>query len=408
MLITEADEGLGHIAPWRALLHRHTRTAGARATIVCPRPSLAAQVLEGLPVAIEQAWWPSMHVGPAQNAARCWEELLASLGYASPKATQACLSHWVNMLLRLKPDVVLADYAPLAMVAAHALSIPVVEAGGGFCVPPVPMRSGAGVIWLPHVSTDSVSEDAKQQALNAAQAIVTAINQGLETLGLPTLLSSFSDIYGFASARCVTSPSALDHYLLARNAGSVHYVGSLALPDFGVAPQQVAPAWYASDTLKSRMLCYLKSNTPDFTEVLRVLAQAHDYEVLLLGSLSAQQMLALSVAGQVSAHIHLVVDAVNLSQALARADVFLTNGGLHSLSQALALGCPCVLLPSQAEQASMAIRLANHPLVRTATSGHEIKQCFHKLPTARKYALSGASTGWAESTLLTIAHDAIR
>jgi hypothetical protein len=49
--------------------------------------------------------------------------------------------------------------------------------------------------------------------------------------------------------------------------------------------------------------------------------------------------------------------------ALPLADVFITNGGLHSLSWALQHHCHCIVLPTQAEQAATALRLARHPQV---------------------------------------------
>jgi hypothetical protein len=62
-------------------------------------------------------------------------------------------------------------------------------------------------------------------------------------------------------------------------------------------------------------------------------------------------------------HRDIASEAVDFAHALPLADVFITNGGLHSLSWALHHRCHCIVLPTQAEQAATALRLARHPQV---------------------------------------------
>jgi hypothetical protein len=99
-----------------------------------------------------------------------------------------------------------------------------------------------------------------------------------------------------------------------------------------------------------------------------------------------------------------VSQAVDFESALPLADVFITNGGLHSLSWALRHQCQCILLPTQAEQAATALHLAGHPQVTVCVDakslGLALKQIGKKQSTP---ALGKLATGDnAEAILLRI------
>ncbi len=360
LLATEASEGLGHVAPWRGLLE--TLIAhGHVVTMACPQAALAQSLLGDTGAKVLQAWWPSMHASAILESSYCWEDLLWSLGYGSSKAVAACTKYWASLFDSEKPDVILADYAPLAMVIAKARGIPVIEAGGGFCVPPA--RAGQPS-WLPHIRQLNPSLKPSREWIARAEHRGRCIAQAFNLI-LPSEagLPEFNAIYRSASVRCVTSSQELDHYASWRLADDVEYLGALKLSSLGVDPDASAPDWARAATKGLKLLCYLKENTPGIDEILTQLVSSMDLQILIIGLSRSRAKQLCSLHGEVPSHIHISEQALDFSKAIDLADVFLTNGGIHSLSHALNSGKQCLIVPSQAEQASMAVLLRENPLI---------------------------------------------
>lgn len=398
LLVTEAFEGLGHIAPWRALVQQLSAQA-IQVSIACPEPS-EAQVILGLDsAACHQAWWPSMHAGAQQATACCWEELLWSLGYGSSVATKACLKQWRHLFSTVKPDVLLADYAPLAMLTAKSMGIPIIEAGGGFCVPPVTKDEP---IWLPLMKQDLTLQhnQATGELRSLGTKLTLVLNQALLETGLTYRLTWLGDLYSVAQSRCITSDARLDHYLELRLPGTVLHVGALAISNFGASPLDVATSWAESKQGRKRVACYLKENTPELNRLLDELVFLADSEVLWLGQISSKFTEQIR-HWESKPHLHFPNIALNLSSVLPLADVLLTNGGIHTLSHALHQQCKCILLPMQTEQASTAIRLATHPLIRILTSPEDLDELLHSY-TANKEVSSRVDLDDAEATLINL------
>jgi hypothetical protein len=379
LLATEAHEGLGHVWPWRGLLEI-LREHGHAAVMACPQASSAQGLLAKTGARIVPAWWPSMHAGAIQEPSYCWEDLLWNLGYGSNKAVAACSKYWMELLATEKPDVVLADYAPLAMVMAKAAGIPVIEAGGGFCVPPA--RHGQPA-WLPLVyqlnPAENLPNEWAMRAQTRGQAIATAFDQALAA---SNRLSEFNAIYRCADFRCVTSVVELDHYATFRHSNEIKYLGALKLSAQGDDPVLSAGSWCTGAKEDRRLLCYLKETTPDIYEYLAQLAICTGWQVLIAGLNSSIARKACLVKGVTPSHIHFSEKALDFSKALPLADVFITNGGIHSLAHALSNSTHCLLIPSQAEQASTAFLLKKHPLVGIVGPAKNLSQHLIQLKNA--------------------------
>jgi UDP:flavonoid glycosyltransferase YjiC (YdhE family) len=362
LLATEAAEGLGHVAPWRGLL-RVLSEHGHVALMACPQASQAQLLLADTGAKIVQAWWPSMHSGSINDPSYCWEDLLWNLGYSSSKAVAACARYWARLFASEKPDVVLADYAPLAMAMAKAAGIPVIEVGGGFCVPAL---NAGPILWLPHIY--QLQQDATlhtewaARALHRGQTIAEAFDSALP---IASRVSEFKNIYRSAERRCVASSPSLDHYSKYRTLSEVEYLSLLELAGLGADPCVCAPAWCRSGSDDLRLLCYLKEATPNIEEYLAELAALSGWRILIAGLNGASVQARMNSNG-LRNHLHIPQQAVDFSKALPMADAFLTNGGIHSLAHALKHSTHCLLVPSQAEQASTALMLQGNRLVRTA------------------------------------------
>ena len=361
LLVTEAYEGLGHVAPWHRLLETlHEHGHGHAVAMACPQASLARPLLEDTGARVLQAWWPSMHSSAIDEPSYCWEDLLWNLGYGSNRAVAACAKYWGKLLASEKPDVIVADYAPLAMSIAKSLDIPVIEAGGGFCVPPV---LAGQPMWLPHIHQLNLRMERSQEWTARAEHRGSSIAQAFNrSLPVTNCLPEFDAIYQSASVRCVTSSPELDHYASWR-ANDVEYLGALALASLEADPDVSASQWASASDTGMKLLCYLKDSTPRLDELLAQLAASVDWQILIAGLSGSQVAQLCAPNAELPGHIYISEQALDFSRAIPLAEVFLTNGGIHSLSYALSQAKYCLLVPSQAEQASTAFLLKDHALI---------------------------------------------
>ena len=343
LLATEADEGMGHVAPWAGFAAQAVGQ-GLRVHWAVPRLALL-QGLAGLPpgVGVWQAPLLRNTALPGAAAPKSWPELLVSLGYADAAQLTGAVRAWVSMLEQLKPDVVLADYAPALMAAARITGRPCLEVGSGFCVPPL----------LPAPCQFPGVRVAGREALDQADAVLAAaFNAALRFCGREETLASLGGMAGWPARRVVLSPAELDHY---GPRADVLYAGFLD----GAAgmPGAAAPALRQESASPAvRVLGYLKPDTPGLSSLIAQLGDAGVAAHLVVPGCDGVQGddgECLERQGCVTVSGRLL----DLSQALRQADVYLSNGGLHGIGLALQAGCWPVVVPMQAEQVAMARNL---------------------------------------------------
>ncbi|WP_050931212.1 glycosyltransferase [Aestuariivita boseongensis] len=113
-----------------------------------------------------------------------WAVWLDNRGYGEPEVLKAQFDWWALALQTIKPALVVADYAPTALLAARALGIPTVAVGAAFgsppatlpCFPELLSRDQAALL-APVSGEPAPSED----------AICACVNATLGPLGVPPL-----------------------------------------------------------------------------------------------------------------------------------------------------------------------------------------------------------------------------
>ncbi len=337
LLGTEAGEGLGHIAPW----YRFCEAApehGYAVHMAAPNVADLNQLIgERLPIGLWQS--PRFHaensIPPASSGAvKSWVELLASLGYAQPGRLQGAVKAWSSLLRHLKPHIVLADYAPALMLAARLHQLPMIEVGSGLCVPPLTCE-------LPPFPGCALGSPDRTTA--AANALCKAFNSCWTDQNLPTPLACLQDIGQWPAARVVVAPPELDPYG-PRN--DIQYVGLLqGLPSEKAMLDADNPA-----PRQARVIGYLKPTTPGLAALLSQLGTLNvDAQLYIPGA----QALPKPTTGRVT----VTRTPLNLAITLGSADIYLSNGGLHGVGQALQRGCWPIVVPEQAEQVATARNL---------------------------------------------------
>lgn len=150
LLAWEFGAGRTHIANLLGVA-RHLRDAGVQcvATLYEPRfaPEFAAL---GIPV-VQDYVWPARRRAPTgwqERPVKALGDVLANIGFASPPALGAALAHYAGLFALTRPDIVIAENAPGALLAARG-KLPALAFGTGSCLPPIvdgefALQDGAG------------------------------------------------------------------------------------------------------------------------------------------------------------------------------------------------------------------------------------------------------------------------
>jgi hypothetical protein len=359
---TEVAEGMGHVAPWRdfcALAQKANHAVHMAGPDV---GLLHERIASRLPVTLWSA--PCGKPLPHHPPAKSWPELLASLGYAQPHWLSGAALAWAAVLDAVQPDAVLCDYAPALMLACQALGVRYLEAGGGFCVPPI-YPDGS---MPPFPGVQKHNQETTAEALERLSKALLSAARALSSDRTTAASATWTELHTHAAHRLVTSPPWLDHYETRDpTVAPVTHVGFLGLgdalaPDTEnsavrlVARQQPEPQHPAT-----HIVGYLKPNTPDLGTLLAELASAG----------LPTQIYCPGYAGPaaIPAGITISNTALNLNDQLNPGAIFVTNGGLASVGLALQKRSRLLLAPQQPEQVAMARRLHKLGLGAVALPG---------------------------------------
>lgn len=256
-------------------------------------------------------------------------EILLHCGYLEPAALRGMVAGWRAMFELLRPDLVVADFAPTAILAARGMGLRSASVGNGFYSPP-PGRP------LPPL------RDAPAGRLAASEAQVLRTANAL-LAGRP-LQHAAELLLGDLPLLC-TWPE-LDHY--ARDeADAAHWLGPNFLPD----ARGLVPPWPPGAGRK--VFAYLKASHPSHAAVLQALVEEGCRTLVYMPEVAGG-----APAPVASPLLRYSSGPVALSQALAEVDLCVSHAGEATLAQALLAGVPLLMLPSHAEQFMTARRVA--------------------------------------------------
>lgn len=260
--------------------------------------------------------------------------VLWACGYGDRGQLFDLLDQWLHLFDTLQPDVVIADFAPGAMLAARVGGLPLAVIGLGFEVPP-PLRP------LPPIRPWRAVAPAALVAVEDAQ--LATLNEVLAQRRLPPL-GAVHEIFPRAATALTTFPE-LDHHLGLRPEGN--FVG----PVYSTPPDAVAPMWPPRPG--PRLLAYLSPETRGLRAVLAALRAKGTVIACVPGAGPAHPGGGPGAHGG-SAHSR----ALQLDALLPRADMVITNGSLATSTRALLAGIPVLAVPNVAEQHLGAMRIA--------------------------------------------------
>jgi UDP:flavonoid glycosyltransferase YjiC (YdhE family) len=252
-----------------------------------------------------------------------YAEILLGEGYADVMGLLGMVQAWCGLLAMHNSEVLLADHAPTALLAARISGIPHLTIGNGFAIPP-------DVSPLPSIRPWEQISDAR--LAHAGKTVDAAIREVSVKLGYCGI-SGLRELFG--PHDLLDTFAELDHY---GERPGARYIG----PIFSLADAQRV-VW--QEATGKKIVAYLRPDVPGFSALMAALRDL-DAEVLcVVPGLRPEQ--ARRLAGR---RLRIALKPVALGVLLDRADIAISYGGGGMMSYSLLSGVPLLLVPQYIEQ----------------------------------------------------------
>lgn len=259
--------------------------------------------------------------------------VMANVGFGNDEDLFALASAWRNLFCLVKPDLIVFDHSPVALLAARGLPARRALIGSGFCCPP-------DTFPLPLIR--SVHDQAPLQKLRQDEdRMLIRANWVLGQWTQPPL-ERLGQLYGDVDETFLTTFPELDHY---PQRGQATYWGPLN--DAGGRK----PVWPTGSGPK---VFVYTTEFPALPPVLRWLGRK-GWPTLVFGGRIRPQMQNRCAAPTIS----FAREPLDLRQVARQCDFAILNGGHGATSSILLGGKPVLLFPLFAEQ-----RLTGHAVRR--------------------------------------------
>ncbi len=194
----ELGGDLGHVARMRPLAES-LRARGHRVSFVVRETLAAGRLLDPAHYAWLQAPLQPDLVSPVYAPTLNFTQIMHNVGFHEHKALVGRMRAWRNLYDALKPDLLVFDHSPTALLAARGQRVKRILLGTGFGIPPATEP-------LPPFDTETGASGLETSELE----ILERINAALKTFGVERL-KRIADIYQ-ADASLLFTLKELDHY----------------------------------------------------------------------------------------------------------------------------------------------------------------------------------------------------
>jgi len=267
-----------------------------------------------------------------------YSDVLLRCGFADPTALGGLIRGWRQLFELAKPDVVLFDHAPAAMLAATTLGIPGFNIGTGFTVPQHDLD--------PMPSLQPWKQIDHQALQQKDSAVLQSINQVLGSFKLEPW-QRVNQLFSSSSSLLLAWPE-IDHYP-AR--GGDDYLGPVLESQDG----RVIDAWAGSPL--PRIFIYLSATYKPGRRLFNLL-RGQPY--CILTHMRDNATPGADVVQQ--DNLYLSARPLDLNQVMPHVDLVITHGGQTTTALTLLSGKPMLLLPQHLEQAILSYRLRQQGL----------------------------------------------
>jgi UDP:flavonoid glycosyltransferase YjiC (YdhE family) len=259
-----------------------------------------------------------------RGATVSYPEIILRYGFLSYPGLKALVKAWRELFRHARPDLVLCDHSPAALLAARIVGLPYAPIGSGFFSPPQVKPLPTMRYWI----------EGPKERLEQADAVATrTANRVIADFGGPRL-ESLADLFrGDENFLCTFEE--LDHY---PGRDPARYWG----PTYETE-QGLEVGWPAGDGPK--VFAYLKPRYRDFAKVLDTLAKSGARVVVYAPGISRDQAKKLA-----SDRMRISRDPVRLKSLIPESNLTICHGGPGTVTASLLAGVPLLILPTQLEQ----------------------------------------------------------
>lgn len=325
LLTWELGGGLGHLVNLRPFATELSRR-GHRVGAVLKDTSAAALVFKGAQV---KFFAPPSLCTPAVANERpsTFAQILCNNGFNDEETLWSRANAWRKIFIDCRPDLVVFDHSPTALVASQGLAIHRIAVGTGFFTPPN---------CYPLPALRSVEEIDAEACRHDEDSLLERINRVLARWSVPPL-SRLSQLYADLDRNYLATFRELDHY---PNRGVSRYIGCWS------AEIGRAPAWPPGSG--PRIYVYVKP-FPAVEELMAVLG------ALGLPTLVYASGFSEAVLSQFQTkHLRFFSDPLDISQVSKQCDLAILNGNHGTTVEMLLAGKPSLQIPLHLEQAIFA------------------------------------------------------
>jgi UDP:flavonoid glycosyltransferase YjiC (YdhE family) len=331
LLAWELGADYGHVMRFSTLA-RELVQRGHEPVLVLKDLSHAEALLGGQGLTVLQApVWMGDVAGLPPPAS--FAETLLRLGFLHPAALTGLCRAWRSLIGLCRPDVLVCDYAPTALLATRGLGLPRINIGESFGMPPRTQPMPTYRPWRPEPAGRVVQ--AEQHTLNGA-------NAALANLAQPALrcLADLLEV----DDEIITSFAEFEQY-----PGRVdgRYTGPLPNP-----PQGVLPEWPLVDG--PRVFAYIKPGTRDFEAVLKALRALDVAAVVHAPGVSTTMQYR-----HLAANIRFSEQPLRMDNVCRECDIAICHAGANTVQALVTAGKPLLLLPTHVEQMTTAKAVQN-------------------------------------------------
>jgi UDP:flavonoid glycosyltransferase YjiC (YdhE family) len=328
LLAWELGTGFGHLGTFFALVPRLLER-GHELHIAAREVAGAVKAVGTLSVAVHQSPVCLNSYGGLQEPPLNYAEILMRYGYLDPAMLRGLLAAWRSLQRAVGANVVIADHAPTALLAARSDGRPAAVIGSPFAVPPAAHPTPNMRPWVQVPAARLLDSDAR---------VLAVINDVLPAAvpRLPALHAMFDGAAQFFMGLPETDPYGVRP-------------GALYLGVTGRSSGAARPSWPAGDG--PRVLAYLHGDYPHAQATIAALAAAGARTIVYVLGGSAAQLRAFAAAG-----VAVSAEPLDLDELLPGSDLCVSHG-LGTAIAALQAGVPLLMLPKQLENFLFALAL---------------------------------------------------
>lgn len=269
-------------------------------------------------------------------ATHSYSDIIYDLGYSSEQSLTGLVNGWLNLFQLLKPDLLICDHSPSALVAAACLNIRAATFGNGFFVPP---DSDYPVLF------QDVDKVTSKQVFARYKRVLQSINKVL-SLHKAKPISRLYDVFRPATHFLCTFAET-DHY--ERSSDTIYY-GPRSSTDQGRK--------FSFSTNEKVVFVYLQAYTPQIIPLIKALAKLTIRSILYIPNAAED------IQTRVKQHTNITLshEAVHIDSMFEHTALLVSNGSHGLVSEGLLRAIPSLLLPTQLEQNILAKKLSTQKL----------------------------------------------